>query len=411
MIGTLPFGVIAEKFGRKPALLCIALPHFVAYVVMAFAKHVYLFYFGRFFGGIAVGGGYTLLPMYIAEISEDAYRGIYSVTLGIFWSFGNFLPYAVGPFLSIKNFNLFSAFFPIIFIIIFSLVGTETPHFLVAEKQIEKAEKVLMLLRGATKKDIQTELFGIQDMLVKEEHGSLTNIITDRSLRKALIISLVLITFQQLVGVGSSLPCYLQPILDASGTKISSNIGSLVMGLCLISFSLIVPFIMEKYKRKTLMIFSSVGTSLFLLCLGIFFFLKDSTTYSTISIYWLPLASMVGSLFTYQIGLNIMPWTIPSELFPKSVKQVSATCVTFFCYLWMFVVTKYFNDMNTTLGRSGTFWFYATMSLACAIFTLFFVPETKGKSLAEIQDMIRRKVSFVSDSVGHKETTNDDKPV
>lgn len=407
MIGTLPFGFLAEKFGRKPALLCIAVPHIIAYITIAFANTVYIYFFGRFLGGIAVGGGYTLLPMYIAEISEDSHRGIYSVTLGIFWSFGNFLPYAIGPFLSIKYFNLLSACFPILFIVIFSLIGTETPHFLVAEKRIDEAESVLMLLRSASKKDVEPELKNLQELIEREEHGCLSDIITDQSLRKALIISLLLILFQQLVGVGSSLPNYMQPILDASETKISSAMGSLVMGISCLSFSLIVPFIIERLGRKSLMIISAVGNGFFLVCLGVFFFLKDSTTKSTESIFWLPLASLVCSLFMYQIGLNVMPWTISSELFPKSVKQVSATIVSCGCWVGMFFITKYFNNMNATLGRAGTFWFYAVMSICCAIFTLFFVPETRGKSLAEIQDMIRRRLSFVSDTVHpveHKET-------
>lgn len=356
---------------------------------MAFAKNVYLYYFGRFLGGISVGGEYTLLPMYIAEISEDSHRGIYSVTLGIFWSLGNFLPYAVGPFLSIKFFNLLAAGCTVLFMVAFLSIGTETPHFLVSEKRIEDAEAVLMLLRSAERKDIQKELLNIQEMIASEEHGSLFDIITDKCLRKALIISIILIIFQQLIGVGSALPCYLQPILEATGTKISSDIGSLVMGLCLIMFSLVVPFIIERYGRKTLIIFSSIGTSFFLVSLGIFFYLKESTIYSTGSLFWLPLSSMISTLFMYQIGLNVMPWTITSELFPRSVKQVSATSVSFACYFAMFFMTQYFNEMNITLGRSGTFWFYAAMSLICAIFTLFFVPETRGKTLAEIQNMIR----------------------
>lgn len=90
MLGTFPYGYLAERFGRKATLLSIALPHFVAYLAMAFAQNVYIIYFGRFLGGLAVGGGYTLLPMYIAEVSEDSNRGMFGVTLGIFWSIGNF---------------------------------------------------------------------------------------------------------------------------------------------------------------------------------------------------------------------------------------------------------------------------------------------------------------------------------
>ncbi|KAJ8977077.1 hypothetical protein NQ317_008419 [Molorchus minor] len=101
MVGPLPFSFIAEHFGRKIGLLCIAIPHIIAYFSMAFATNIYVFYFGRIFGGLAMGGGYTLLPMYIAEVSEDHNRGMMSQTLNIFWAIGNFLPYLIGPFLSI----------------------------------------------------------------------------------------------------------------------------------------------------------------------------------------------------------------------------------------------------------------------------------------------------------------------
>ncbi|KAJ8977232.1 hypothetical protein NQ317_003807 [Molorchus minor] len=98
IFGPFPFSFIATKFGRKLSLLCIAVPHIISYTTMAFAKTIYLFYFGRLFGGLALGGGYTLLPMYIAEVSETANRGMMSLTLNVFWAIGNFIPYAVGPF-------------------------------------------------------------------------------------------------------------------------------------------------------------------------------------------------------------------------------------------------------------------------------------------------------------------------
>ncbi|KAJ8977235.1 hypothetical protein NQ317_003810 [Molorchus minor] len=129
MIGPLPYSYIAERFGRRIGLLSISIPHMTAYLIFAFANKVYLFYLGRLLGGLAVGGGYTLLPMYIAEVSDDSNRGLLSSCLMPFWAFGNFLPYALGPFISIKVFNLILACFPVSFFIIFLLFGVETPYY------------------------------------------------------------------------------------------------------------------------------------------------------------------------------------------------------------------------------------------------------------------------------------------
>ncbi|XP_023312973.1 sugar transporter ERD6-like 4, partial [Anoplophora glabripennis] len=130
MVGPFPFSFLAEKYGRKISLLCIALPHTIAYLTMAFARNIYWFYFGRVLGGLAMGGGYTLVPMYIAEVSRDKNRGAMSQTLNVFTSIGNFLPYAIGPFLSVRWFNLILAAIPTVCFLIFVFVGPETPHYL-----------------------------------------------------------------------------------------------------------------------------------------------------------------------------------------------------------------------------------------------------------------------------------------
>ncbi|KAJ3626804.1 hypothetical protein MTP99_017272 [Tenebrio molitor] len=74
MIGPFPYGFIGEKYGRKIGLLAISIPHIIAYLTLAFSRTVYLYYFARLLGGIAIGGGYTLLPMYLAEVAEDSNR-------------------------------------------------------------------------------------------------------------------------------------------------------------------------------------------------------------------------------------------------------------------------------------------------------------------------------------------------
>lgn len=388
MVGGLPFGYLSDRFGRKISLLAIGCLHFVAYLSMAFARCVELFYFGRLLGGVAVGGGYTLLPMYVAEIIEERMRGAYSVTLGIFWAFGNFLPYLVGPYVSVKIFNLINAFFPLAFLISFSLVGTETPFYLVGINNMEKAEEVLIKLRSTDRNGVQKELKHIKASLDDEEKSvKFSTLFTTPALRKSFIISIVLISFQQLSG-WNAITSYLQTIFDAAGTDIPSDASSLIVGACIFGFSLPAPYFTEKFGRKTLLIFSTTTLGICLLLFSLFFYLHNKTDVSSTSIGWIPLVSLIVAVLSFQSGLSVLPWTISSEIFPKNVKKLSASATSTSCWLMSFLVSLFFNKMVTGMGLEGTFLIYAGFCFIATMFTIFYVPETKGKTFVEIQHIL-----------------------
>ncbi|KAJ8936175.1 hypothetical protein NQ318_019056 [Aromia moschata] len=388
MIGPLPYSFISEHFGRKISLLCIAIPHAVAYLSMAFGKSVYFYYFGRLFGGIAVGGGYTILPMYIAEVSQDSNRGMLSQTLNVFWAIGNFLPYAIGPFISIMWFNIILACIPATFFILFSLLAPETPYYLVGKNEIEKAEKSLMLLRSISKEGAQKELEHIKLHFKKEEDGHFLDIIRNRGLRKAFIICIILIIAQELSGF-CAITFYLQPIFDAAETSLSSDISALIVGFTIFASSFIIPFLIDRLGRRILTICSCAGMFVALDILGAFFFLKDKTSVSVDSLLWMPIFSLIFFIISFNFGIGSVPWTLGSELFPSNVKHISSSALSSSCWITSFMVTKFFNNMNDTMGRAGTFWFFAGCCLAATIFSIIFVPETKGKSFVEIQDMLQ----------------------
>ncbi|XP_072385982.1 facilitated trehalose transporter Tret1-like isoform X2 [Diabrotica undecimpunctata] len=391
MVGGFPFSFISEHYGRKAALLAVGVFHIIAYLSMAFAKCVELFYFGRILGGLAVGGGYTLLPMYIAEVAEEKKRGAYSVTLGIFWGFGNFLPYLIGPFLSVRVFNLINFSLPLLFVILFFFLGIETPYYLIGANKLEKAEEVLMLLRAKDRKSVQLELQNIKNSLEQEKHenvGSFTNIFTNPGVRKAFIISISLISFQQLSG-WNAITFYLQPIFEASNTNLSPEICSLIIGACIFGFSLPTPYFTDKINRKVLLIFSDVGLGLGLLILGAFFYIKNRTNWSMTAISWIPIPTLIMCTFAFQVGLAALPWTISSEIFPKNVKKLSSTTTSASCWIVSFLITQFFNTMKQNLGTDGTFFFYAVFTFIASCFTFFYVPETRGKTFVEIQQILK----------------------
>lgn len=387
MIGPLPAGYISEKFGRKIGLLTLAVPHIVSLFSMAFAQNIYMFYFGRLFAGVSTGGGYTLLPTYIAEISDDTNRGTFSQTLNIFWALGNFIPYAIGPYLSIKWFNIILAIIPTMFFVIFLLLGPETPYYLVSCNKLKQAEKSLMQLRSLDKQGVKQELEHIKENLGKEENGHFIDILRNRGLRKALMICVVLVVSQELSGF-CAITFYLQTIFEAAGTEISSDISALIVGFSIFVSSFFTPFLIDRLGRKVLTVTSCFGMVIALSTLGTFFYLEVSTDISTEPIFWVPIFSLILYIFAFHFGICSIPWTLSSELFPSNVKGIAAPTITIICWMSSFLVTKFFNDMNASMGKAGSFWFFSGCCLCTGIFSIFFVPETKGKSFSEIQEML-----------------------
>ncbi|CAG9759718.1 unnamed protein product [Ceutorhynchus assimilis] len=389
VIGAIPTGFIADKIGRKNVMLAIAVPHMIAYFTYAFANHVYLFYIGRFINGIALGAGYTILPMYMTEITEDSNRASLSVTLNIFWTLGNFIPYAIGPYLSVRTFNLILAAIPTTFLLCFVIIGSETPHFLVQTGQIAEAEETVMRLRSCSKEKAKKEVEVLEAAFKKHDDVSLKDIFMNRGLRKAYIVSLILIFLQTMSGIGA-ISYYMQPIFAASGSNFSASVSTTICGACMFLSSFTTTFIVESAGKKWPLGVSCLGDALSLAVLGAFFYIKDSTSLSTDHISWLPIAGLLGYIFFFNLAYSALPWTISSELFPSNVKPISSASVAACCWMTSFFVTKFFNVSNEILGRAGTFWIYSGACLFAVLFDIIWVPETRGKNFSEIQEMLQK---------------------
>ncbi|KAG5880299.1 hypothetical protein JTB14_020045 [Gonioctena quinquepunctata] len=388
IVGPFPFIFIAGKLGRKIALLLVAIPHIISYLTLAFAKDIYLYYLARFIGGLSVGGGYALLAMYIAEISRVCNRGAMTMTLNVFWAIGNFLPYAIGPFLSIDMFNSILALIPSTFFVLFWIIGTESPYYLIQVGKTEEAEKSLMLLRSVDKENIKEEMREIQTYLTMDRDARILDILRDSVLRKALIICLVLIATQELGGF-CAITYHLQMIFESAGTNVSSEISALIVGFVLLVTSFISPFLVDNIGRRPLIIWSSMGMCVAQTMLGAFFYIHDEMDIDSNTMKWIPIFSLILYITSFNMGVSSIPWTLTSELFPNNVKETVASVVSSFSWIISFITTKVFNDMNYAMGQSGTFWFFAGACLLSSIFSIIFVPETKGRSFTEIQHSLR----------------------
>lgn len=396
LFGPLIFSIIGESLGSKTGLLTAGLFHIISYLILAFAEHVSLFYFARFLGGVGFAGAYTLLPTYIAEISEETHRGTLSQTMNVFWAIGNFIPYAIGPFLTIQMFNIILATIPFTFFVLFFLFGTESPFFFVKRNKIDKAQRVLASLRAKTEGEVQKELEDITLFCNLKTNGRISDIIKDRVARKYLLICAILISTQELSGF-SSITYHLQLIFEEVETGIGAEFAAIIVGVSMIISSIIGPILIDKLGRRFLTITSCFGMCIAHIIIGSYFYIYDFTNLNVEGFTWVPIFSLILYICAFNCGICSVPWTLISELFPSNIKQMAAFSMATLCSIVSFIMNSCFNTLNAVLGSSGLFWFYALVCLSTGIFSIFFVPETKGKTFLEIQQMLHFDTSKESE--------------
>ncbi|CAH0555866.1 unnamed protein product [Brassicogethes aeneus] len=384
MVGIFPFGYLADKIGRKPTLLILAVPHLASFLIFAFAHDINLFYFGRFLGGVSLSSVYIVLPMYIAEICEDSYRGMLLVSYSTFASFGDLLPYILGPYISVKLFNVILATLPLIFLVVFGFKAPESPYYYVKNDDSYKAEKSLKTL-GLNNK---IAIHSIENEIESNRTKNVFNTLKTKNVIKGFIIALSLSSLQQLSGISAVLS-YTEIIFRSGGSNFSAEESAIIVGVVLFLASFCGPLLVDRKGRKFLLICSASGMVVSQAILGVYFYLKDKK-YTLDSVSWLPIICLVVFTITFNIGFGPLPFTITSEILPSNVKFFLATITGFSGWLVSFLVTKFFNDLNNYLGQGETFWLFCGFNALALLFVVKFVPETKGLSFQEIQRILSK---------------------
>ncbi|XP_063918677.1 facilitated trehalose transporter Tret1-like [Zophobas morio] len=384
VFGPFIYGYLADKIGRKFTLMSIGIPFLVAYLMLAFSEIVELYYVARIIIGVAIGGVFTVIPMYTGEIAEDSNRGALGSVMNVLLTFGLLFSYSVGAYAPMVAYNVILAVVPGAFMVLFFFVAPETPHYLVAKGDLDAASQCLRKLRGSDK--IDDELDDIKTQIEQSKEGSITDLFKSKGLIKALIITLALVGFQQLSGINAVL-FYAQIIFNASGGGIPSEVSSIIIGAVLFGTSFVTPLFVDKLGRKILFYFSAVGMVISEVPLGLYFYLKDDGS-NVDDISWLPVVSLIVYIITYNCAFGPLPWAVMSELFPSNVKSTASSITSAFCWFISFLITKFFSQIVDGIGMGPSFWMFAGFCVLAFFFTLFVVIETKGKSFEEIQEIL-----------------------
>lgn len=373
----------ADHLGRKTTIILGGIPYFVAWIMIAFTGSLEVLYCARFLAGIGDGVAYTIIPMYIGEIAEDNIRGLLGTTICTMADLGILMIYMIGPYVEIMTGALVSAIFPLVLLLTFWCMP-ESPYYLLMRGKEEAAKNSLQKLRG--KADVDSELNEMSGVVEYQmtQSGSLKEILVIPSNRKALLILVGLKAAQQFSGITAFL-FYVQIIFEKSGGRLSAAMSSILFGLVQLISSVSSSLVVDRLGRKPLLIMSCIGTAIALFVQGSYFYLQDCTDIDVVPYNWVPMVSMLFFVITYSFGLGVIPYMMPGELFPTNIKAKALCIMDLYLALAAFAVAKIYQVIADAFGSYVPFFLFTICCIFSLAFVILCVPETKGRSLEEIQ--------------------------
>ena len=396
LVGALSAGALSDKFGRKRLLVAAALLFAVTSLGNALANSFAVFIAWRISGGVAIGLASNLSPMYIAEVAPAQIRGKLvainqlTVVIGILlaqsinWFLVRNLPRgASDDFIRTSWFGqqgwrwMFGiTAMPALLFFIGMLFVPESPRWLAKNGKTKSARSVLAKIGGENYANAAT--IEIQSTLASEEIQRVRFAdLLEPKMRKVIVLGIVLAVFQQWCGINVIFN-YAEEIFRSAGFDISTVLKNIAWtGSVNLAFTLVALGVVDRGGRRPLMLFGSAALAVIYLALGFCYFS---------GVKGLPMLLLVlAAIGSYAMSLAPVVWVVISEIFPNRIRGAAMAVAVSSLWIACFLLTFSFPVLNKMLGSAGTFWLYAGICVAGFLFIKFKLPETKGKTLEQIE--------------------------
>ncbi|XP_015120401.1 facilitated trehalose transporter Tret1 [Diachasma alloeum] len=379
-----PIGILTDIIGRKKSMLVLVVPFTIGWALILWSNSVGMFEAGRYILGISGGAFCVTAPMYTAEIAESSIRGSLGSYFQLMLCIGILLTYVLGSVVSMFTLSLIAAIVPLVFFVVFFFMP-ETPTYYLKKGDVDAARESYRWLRGPDY-NIEGELTAQREALAEADRNQTSFLTAMRSKAaiRGLIIAFGLMFFQQLSGVNAII-FYSGSIFEAAGSTMDSNISTIVVGVMQVIAVFVSTLVVDKLGRRLLLLVSVAAMAVSALVLGVYFNLKKNDNPVTEDIGWLPLLAVCVFIILFSLGFGPIPWMMIGEIFAPQVKGIAGSSACLFNWLMAFVVTRFYSPVDAALGSDWTFWIFAIICAVGVAFVLLVVPETKGKSLEEIQ--------------------------
>lgn len=386
IIGAAAGGVLADRFGRRKMIILAGIIFTLSALGTSLAPTVSTLIAGRIIVGLAIGIASFTSPMYMSEISPAKIRGSLvslnqlAVTIGIVVAY--LVDYALSGIQGWRYmFGL--AAIPSTVLVIAMWRMPPSPRWLISHNMGDLARTILQRIRGTH--DVSGEMQEIQGSLTKQQGGVAD--LLHPLLRMALIVGVGLAIFQQITGINTVI-YYAPTIFEFAGFKTAgfSILATAGVGVVNVGFTILAIRLMDKVGRRPLLLIGVAGQIFGLVILGVSFQLHQLAGV----IGYLAIVSLAIYVGSFAIGLGPIFWLMISEIYPLRVRGAAMSIATMANWGLNLVVAVTFLTLVGALGRPQTFWLYAVIGIAAWIFIYRLVPETRGRSLEDIEEHWRR---------------------
>ena len=389
VIGAATNGILADIFGRKKIIMATAVIFILGSILCAFAPNVYVLILSRIFVGFAVGIVNFVVPLYLSEISPKNLRGTlvslyqWAITAGILFSY--FINAVFAQAVYSWRWMLFAGVLPGLILFIGMCFMSDTPRWLVSKNREDEAEKVFKKIEPDV--NIEKEIADIKATLGKEEKKF--------KFKKWMVMPFVVgigIMFAQICTGINTIIYYAPTIFKTAGfdSNLTAIYATTGIGVVNLLMTIVAVFFTDKLGRKPLLYFGLTGVMLSLFALGTSFafagILGDS-------LKWVAVGSLITYIVCFAMSLGPIGWILVSEVFPLKIRGIAMSICTVSNFAFNFFVVGSFPVLLPRIGGAWTFWMFGVVSLLCIIFVYFFVPETKGISLEQIESNWRRGIN------------------
>ena len=384
VIGALTAGKPADKFGRRNTLLVVAFLYFISALGSALSHLWFPFMIYRFLGGIGVGASSVIGPMYIAEISPAEKRGKLVAMFQLNVVIGMLTAYLSNYIISVAvEANAWRWMFgvealPAILFFSFLFVVPATPRWLILKNKTDKAREILKLF-NVTNLEKQVQI--IQDSIYSEKHILSAKLFT-KQMKFPIMLAILLAFFNQFSGINAIL-YYAPRIFEIAGVaRESALLQSVSIGITMLIFTMIAINIIDKFGRKKLLLLGAVGLAITLLMVALDFLMSPEPGV-------IVLIGLIGFIAFFTLSQGTVIWVFLSEIFPNRVRAKGQTLGSSTHWAFAAVISwtfPMFAKIGDTSSTGYIFLLFSIIMVIQFIVVYKFFPETKGKSLEQIQD-------------------------
>ncbi|PON67653.1 Sugar/inositol transporter [Parasponia andersonii] len=406
MVGAIASGQIAEYIGRKGSLMIAAIPNIIGWLAISFAKDSSFLFMGRLLEGFGVGIISYTVPVYIAEVSPQNMRGTLGAVNQLSVTIGIMLAYLLGLFVNWRALAVLGIL-PCTILIPGLFFIPESPRWLAKMGMTEEFESSLQVLRGFDT-DITAEVNDIKRSVASTTRRTAIRFADLKRKRYWFPLmsecyrweldylccssSVVSMEFYSIPATSFKMQCAIFNFddcltsIDATGIS-SSNAATFGLGAIQVLATAIATWLLDKAGRRLLLIISSCGMTVSLLIVAVAFYLEgiaseDSRLYDVMGI--LSLVGLVAMVIFFSLGMGPIPWVIMSEILPVNIKGLAGSIATLANWLTSWVITMTAN-LLLNWSSGGTFTIYTIVTAFTVVFATLWAPETKGRTLEEIQ--------------------------